>query len=602
MPLVYPKDVALALGLSNIGFIGRFIARIVMWFLRLHKINSIYDRCVANSDEAHFTSSLLYQFRANYHISPSELERIPTKGPVVLVSNHALGGLDGIMLIHLLQEVRPDFKLMANFILERVTRLKKWFIGVNPFDDNLTSKSSIGGFRQVLRHLENDGLFAVFPAGEVASKLKKQVPIDPTWNAATMRLIQRAKVPVVPVYFHARNSPLFYRLAKIHPLLRTARLPAELLTQRHRSIDIRIGKPIAVKDQDNHQSIEDYSSFVRRKLYMLSNIFERKSILKRVPRALNRKNNSVMPIAPAVPPSLLEPEIIALKNSGKSLLVSKDYELFLTSSELIPNILTEIGRQREITFRAVGEGTNKPLDLDHYDNDYLHLFLWDHKARTLVGAYRLGLGKQLMNAHGISGFYLSELFKFEPEIMYMFNNSIELGRAFVSQTYQQRPMPLFLLWKGIIHATLRYPEYDYLMGSVSISNQFSKFTKSLMIEFMRSHYYDPYLAQYITPKKEFKVKLDDADKEFVFDETSADLNKFDKLIDEVEPGALRLPVLIKKYIKQNARVASFNVDPLFNNAIDGLMYIKIKDIPSSTVKPVLEEFQASLEQKTYNNK
>ena len=602
MPLVYPKDVALALGLSNIGFVGRFIARIVMWFLRLHKINSIYDRCVANSDEAHFTSSLLYQFRANYHISPLELKRIPTKGPVVLVSNHALGGLDGIMLIHLLQEVRPDFKLMANFILERVTRLKKWFIGVNPFDDNLTSKSSIGGFRQVLRHLENDGLFAVFPAGEVASKLKKQVPIDPTWNAATMRLIQRAKVPVVPVYFHARNSPLFYRLAKIHPLLRTARLPAELLTQRHRSIDIRIGKPIAVKDQDNHQSIEDYSSFVRRKLYMLSNIFERKSILKRVPRALNRKNNSVMPIAPAVPPSLLEPEIIALKNSGKSLLVSKDYELFLTSSDLIPNILTEIGRQREITFRAVGEGTNKPLDLDHYDNDYLHLFLWDHKARTLVGAYRLGLGKQLMNAHGISGFYLSELFKFEAEIMYMFNNSIELGRAFVSQTYQQRPMPLFLLWKGIIHATLRYPEYDYLMGSVSISNQFSKFTKSLMIEFMRSHYYDPYLAQYITPKKEFKVKLDDADKEFVFDETSADLNKFDKLIDEVEPGALRLPVLIKKYIKQNARVASFNVDPLFNNAIDGLMYIKIKDIPSSTVKPVLEEFQASLEQKTYDNK
>ena len=602
MPLVYPKDVAFALGLSKIGFVGRFIAHIVMWFLRLHKINTIYDRCVANSDEAHFTSSLLYQFRANYHISPSELKRIPTKGPVVLVSNHALGGLDGIMLIHLLQEVRPDFKLMANFILERVTPLKKWFIGVNPFDDSLTSKSSIGGFRRVLRHLENDGLFAVFPAGEVASKLKKQVPIDPVWNAATMRLIRRARVPVVPVYFHARNSSLFYRLAKIHPLLRTARLPAELLTQRHRSIDIRIGKPIAVKDQDNHQSTEDYSDFIRRKLYMLSNIYERKSILKRVPRTLNRKNNKVMPIAPAVPTSLLEHEIIDLKNSGKSLLVLKDYELFLTSSDLIPNILTEIGRQRETAFRAVGEGTNKPLDLDHYDNDYLHLFLWDHKARALVGAYRLGLGKQLMNAHGISGFYLSELFNFEAEVMYMFNNSIELGRAFVSQKYQQRPMPLFLLWKGIIHATLRYPEYDYLMGSVSISNQFSKFTKSLMIEFMRSHYYDPYLAQYITPKKEFKVKLDDADKEFVFDETSADLNKFDKLIDEVEPGALRLPVLIKKYIKQNARVASFNVDPLFNNAIDGLMYIKIKDIPSSTVKPVLEEFQASLEQKTYDNK
>ena len=602
MPLVYPKDVALALGLSKIGFLGRSIGSIVMWFLRLHKINTIYDFCVANGDEAHFTSSLLSQFGANYHISPTELKRIPKHGPVVLVSNHPLGGLDGIMLIHFLQDVRPDFKLMANFILDRATLLKSWFIGVNPFDDTLTSKSSIGGFRKVLRHLDNGGLFAVFPAGEVASQLKKQVPIDSVWNAATMRLIQRAKVPVVPVYFHARNSPFFYRLAKIHPLFRTARLPAELLTQRHRKIDIRVGKSIAVKDQDNHQSINDYTDFVRRKLYMLSNIYERKSILKRVPTPIKRKNNKAMPIAQAVPTSLQEHEIINLKNKGKSLLISKDYELFLTSSDLIPNILTEIGRKREIAFRAIGEGTNKPLDLDHFDNSYLHLFLWDHKACALVGAYRLGLGKQLMNAHGISGFYLSELFKFEPEIMYMFNNSIELGRAFVCQKYQQRPMPLFLLWKGIIHATLRYPEYDYLMGSVSISNQFSKFTKSLMIEFMRSHYYDPYLAQYITPKKEFKVKLDDADKEFVFDETLADLNKFDKLIDELEPGTLRLPVLIKKYIKQNACVVSFNSDPLFNNAIDSLMYIKIKDIPSSTVKPVLEEFQASLEQITYDSK
>jgi hypothetical protein len=118
-----------------------------------------------------------------------------------------------------------------------------------------------------------------------------------------------------------------------------------------------------------------------------------------------------------------------------------------------------------------------------------------------------------------------------------------------------------------------------------------------MIEFMKSNYWDPYVAQYIRPKKEFKVKLNDADKEFVFDETQADLNKFDRLIDEVEPGNLRLPVLIKKYIKQNARVVAFNVDPLFNNSVDGLMYIKIADLPESTVKPVMEEFQAELERR-----
>jgi hypothetical protein len=197
----------------------------------------------------------------------------------------------------------------------------------------------------------------------------------------------------------------------------------------------------------------------------------------------------------------------------------------------------------------------------------------------------------------MDGFYLNELFRFEPELHDMMSKSIEMGRAFIIKEYQQKPMPLFLLWKGIIHTTLRYPEHKFLLGGVSISNQFSEFSKSLMIEFMKSNFYDPYIAQYIHPKKAFKVVLKDADKDFVFNEAESDLNKFDKIIDELEPGTLRLPVLIKKYIKQNARVVAFNVDPLFNDAVDGLMYIRISDIPDSTVKPVMEEFQAELERK-----
>jgi hypothetical protein len=213
----------------------------------------------------------------------------------------------------------------------------------------------------------------------------------------------------------------------------------------------------------------------------------------------------------------------------------------------------------------------------------------------------MGLGGEIYPKYGIEGFYLNELFRFEPELFETMHQSIEMGRAFIIKEYQQKPMPLFLLWKGIIHTTLRFPEHKYLIGGVSISNQFSDFSKSLMIEFMKSNYYDPYIAQYIHPKKAYKVKLKDADKDFIFNETEADLNKFDKIIDELEPGALRLPVLIKKYIKQNAKVVAFNVDPLFNNAVDGLMYIRIADIPESTMKPVMEEFQMELERK-FNEK
>ena len=271
--------------------------------------------------------------------------------------------------------------------------------------------------------------------------------------------------------------------------------------------------------------------------------------------------------------------------------------MFLVSADKIPNILKEIGRLREITFREVGEGTNEAIDLDKFDRYYHHMFLWDNNTKVIAGAYRMGLGAKIFAAYGIDGFYLQDLFRFDQELHKMMSESIEMGRAFIVKEYQQKPMPLFLLWKGIVHTTLRFPEHKYLIGGVSISNQFSNFSKSLMIEFMKSHYYDPYIAQYIRPKKEFKVQLNDADKDFAFDEAKADLNKFDKLIDEVEPGNLRLPVLIKKYIKQNAKVIAFNVDPLFNNAVDGLMYIKIADLPESTVRPVMEEFQAELERK-----
>ena len=222
---------------------------------------------------------------------------------------------------------------------------------------------------------------------------------------------------------------------------------------------------------------------------------------------------------------------------------------------------------------------------------------------TSMGNYlgSMGLGAEIFPKYGIEGFYTHDLFRFEPELYDMMSKTIEMGRAFIISEYQQKPMPLFLLWKGIAHTTLRYPEHSYLLGSVSISNQFSNFSKSLMIEFMKSNFYDPYIAQYVRPKKEFKVKLKDEDKDFIFDESKADLNKFDKLIDELEPGNLRLPVLIKKYIKQNAKVIAFNVDPLFNNSVDGLMYIRISDLPESTMKPVIEEFQAELEARMKNN-
>jgi putative hemolysin len=467
---------------------------------------------------------------------------------------------------------------------------------VNPFEEHKDAKSSVMGFKQALTHLREGHPLGVFPAGEVSTYKDGKLIVDKPWEEAAMKLVKKAEVPVVPIYFHAKNSRLFYRLSKISDTLRTAKLPSELLTQRNRTIKVRIGKPILVDAQREHKTLPEFSEFLRKKTYMLSNPFEKGSILQKVPGSLKIPKPPKKIVTP-VSGDVMAQEIKALLEADCRLLQSKNYEVYLAKADQMPNIMHEIGRQREITFREVGEGTNQSIDLDHFDNYYHHMFLWDATAQQIVGAYRMGLGSRIYAQYGIDGFYLQDLFRFEPELHKMMSQSIEMGRAYIVKEYQQKPMPLFLLWKGIVHTTLRHPEHKYLIGGVSISNQFSNFSKSLMIEFMKSNYWDPYVAQYVHPKKEFKVKLKDADKEFIFDETEADLNKFDKLIDEVEPGNLRLPVLIKKYIKQNAKVVAFNVDPLFNNAVDGLMYIRIADLPESTVKPVMEEFQAELERK-----
>ena len=598
--LVTAKEVAKAIHADKYGFLGTFFGWVLMKVLKISTLNRIYNRNKHLSN-LEFLDGVLDEFQIKFEIPEEDMKRLPKEGPYITISNHPLGGIDGILLLKLMIEQRSDFKIIANFLLHRIEPLKPYIMPVNPFEDRKDAASSITGFKNAILHLREGHPLGVFPAGEVSTYRDGKLVVDKEWEEAAMKLIQKAEVPVVPIYFHAKNSRLFYRLSKLSDTLRTAKLPSELLTQKRRVIKVRVGKPISVNDQKEHQSLPEFSEFLRRKTYMLSKTFEDKpKILDNIQSQLKVSKppkRIVTPIAPKV----MIAEVDKLRVSDCRLLESKNYEVFLASANDIPNILREIGRLREITFREVGEGTNEAIDLDKFDTYYHHMFLWDNEKNVIAGAYRMGLGSKIYERFGIDGFYLQDLFRFEPELHKMMSQSIEMGRAFIIKEYQQKPMPLFLLWKGIVHITLRFPEHKYLIGGVSISNQFSNFSKSLMIEFMKSHYYDPYVAQYVHPKKEFKVKLQDADKDFVFDATEADLNKFDKIIDEVEPGALRLPVLLKKYIKQNARLVAFNVDPLFNNAVDGLMYIKIADLPESTVRPVMEEFQAELERKFMEN-
>ena len=606
MSLISKNDLVSAAGLGKWGLLKYPIVSAVMRLAKINKVNDLYDK-IKDLEGQEFFDKLLEELNVKYLAFQEDLAKIPKTGPFILVSNHPLGALDGVIMCKILTEIRPDFKVMGNFLLTKIKPMEPYVISVNPFEKRKEAYSSMSGMREALKHLSEGGCLGIFPAGEVSNKNNEYNEIlDKEWQEPALKLIKKAQVPVVPMYFHAKNSRLFYNVSKIHPDLQTLLLPSEMVNKREKPIKIRIGRPVTPKILNEYETPKELGEFLRKKVYMMKSYFEDR---KSVAEFLKVKNLNISPKEEVVVQNIIDEtplaEILAdrenlRKKDGKMLFSNGDYEVYFTKFDEIPAMMREIGRQRELTFRAVGEGTNLPFDLDEYDKHYHHLILWDNVAQKIAGAYRMALGSEVMKNYGIKGFYTNSLFDFDQELQPFFKKVIEMGRAYISIEYQQKPLPLFLLWRGIVHVCLRNPEHKFLMGGVSISNRFSDFSKSLMIEFMRSHYFDPVVAQYVHPKNDYKVYLSERDKSLFFEGLDDDLNKFDKLIDDFEPE-MRLPVLIKKYIKQNAKVVAFNVDPNFNDAIDGLMYIRISDLPEGTIKPVLEEMSEQLKNCEKNN-
>ena len=592
MKLVDKKDVAKITKLDKIGM--PYLAQLLMQITKLSKVNDFYHRHF-DKEGIEFIDALFQEIELEYEYFQEELSRIPSSGPFVTISNHPLGGIDGLMLLKIITQKREDYKIMANFLLKKIEPISDYFLSVNPFENHKDAHSNLQGLKDSMAYIKEGHGLGTFPAGEVSSlDLEDGRVKDREWQTPAIKLIKKMDAPIVPVYFKARNSRLFYMLSLLSPTLQTAKLPSEIFKQRNKSVTVRIGKPIPPKEFKD-LSDQEASDLLREHTYRLSKALDGESRFKKIRQQFSirpRKMNKV--IADPQPSHLIEKEIAFALANNRLMTEFRNYQIICSPSREIPYILNEIGRLREIAFRDVGEGTGEAFDLDEFDKTYLHLYLWDKEAKQLAGAYRLGMGADLYEQSGIEGFYIRTLFRIDSEAHHMFKQGLEMGRAFITKEYQQKPMPLFLLWKGITHVILRNPEkVRYLLGGVSISNQFSKYSKSIMIEFVKRHFYDAEMADKIHPRKEYKVKLGSLEKAMLDKTTPDDINKFDRYIEDIEPGNMRFPVLLKKYIKQNAKIVAFNVDPKFNNAVDGLMYIDINDLPEQTIKPVLEELEAA---------
>jgi putative hemolysin len=564
---------------------GASAAKVLMTVLRINKLNKLYEE-ISHNKGMDFIDALIDKLSLEYELSDEELAKIPKEGAFITVSNHPFGGIDGMLLVKILSRKRPDIKVMSNFVLNKIEPVSEYMLPVNPFERRKGAASSLSGVKMALEHLQQGGVLGIFPAGEVSSYNEDNYGIsDREWQYPAMKMIKKARVPVVPVYFQGSNSTLFHILGLIHPSLRTVRLPAEVFNKKHKKIRIRIGNPVTVKEQDSFSDISTFGRYLRAKTYALGSVLEVKKFFR--PR-INR-NKKAEAIADPVAPGLILDEIDHIREDY-TLFSSDQFDVFCTPSIEIPQIMSELGRLREITFREVGEGTNHSMDLDEYDLYYNQLFVWDNQEKRIVGAYRVGKGKEILRRYGVKGFYLQSLFRMNRRFHPTLRQSLELGRSFIIKEYQRRPMPLFLLWKGILYFLLKHNEYRYLIGPVSISNNYSQFSRGLIMQYIRVHHFDKKLARHVRPRTRYNVPGFNVDEEVIL-ENADDLTKFDRFIKEVEPNDYTMPILLKRYLKLNGRIIGFNLDPKFNDALDGMLVLDLYDVPMETIASLSKEIK-----------
>lgn len=583
MKIITKTEFAKATKIDKLGVPG--LATLLMEVMKLNDINKVFSM---NEHFAglEFVDKILETVGVTIDFDEDDLKNIPKTGGFIAIANHPYGGIEGLALVRLLCTVRPEAKVMVNFILKKIPNLSEFFVAVNPFE-NVQHSSSISGLKATFDLLQNGTPLGIFPAGEVSTfNLDSQEVTDRLWHPVVGKLISRAKVPVVPIYFHGNNGVLFNILSFIHPTLRTAKLPSEFLNKQGLKIKVRIGKPIKIEDISYKKDTNKLLDFLRARTYALGTSLEEEKKLFNPINLFKRKKKPEQ-VVEETDRNLIVNEVSQLEDF--KVWEEKNYEVYITPTASIPHILREIGRLREITFREVGEGTNKKIDLDNYDIYYNHLFIWDKELHNIVGAYRIGKGDEILDTMGRRGFYLSELFKIKEPFYPVLRQGIELGRSWIRKEYQLKPLPLFLLWKGILKYLVDNPKYRYMFGPVSISNNFSTFSKSLIVDYITKNHFDYELASYVKPKNKFKADLSPIDTDLLV-ESSDSLKDLDGLIGDIENSHIKIPVLLRQYLNLNAKIICFNIDPKFSDCLDGFLVVDLQKIPAEMLEKVGKNF------------
>ncbi len=533
-------------------------------YLLPRQLDRAWMEAVQDSSGPSVFASFLTAMAVRCQCSNDDLARLPKTGPVVIVANHPFGMIEGAILAALSARVRTDFKILANSFLAGVPALHDYVIAV---DVSGAARGNSRSLRAALDWLRGGAMLITFPAGEVSSLQLSNFQIaDPAWSENVARLIQLTRASALPAFIHGTNGPGFQMAGLIHPGLRTALLPRELLNKRGRSIRVSIGRPI----EPGRFATTEY-------LWQRTHILHARDTAK--PWRIESRR---APIAGPVEPAAMRAEVESLSREHL-LLESGDYAVYCSSPFGIPNILREIGRLREIAFRKAGEGTGRSLDLDRFDRHYQHLWVWNTKSHEVIGAYRL-VGTDSVRAR--RDLYTSTLFRFRAGLLENFHPALELGRSFVRPEYQKNAIALLLLWKGIGQYVARNPRYRVLFGPVSISREYNPASRDLMVSVLSARCGNRKLAALVEPRRKLRSPRLRACDIGRLGSMLADVDELSEVVADVEPDGKGVPVLIRQYLKVGGEMLAFNVDVDFSDVVDGLVVVDL----SRTERPLLDRY------------
>jgi putative hemolysin len=541
------------------------LATVVNRLLRIDQLEAMYARTRGQG----FVRTLLEELQIQLHVSPADLARIPATGAVVAVSNHPTGILDGVMLADLLTQIRPDVRILTNQLLGDLPELSRLCIFIDPFDRPETRSANGRALRQAIQHLRAGGMLLIFPAGEVSHfDFRKRAISDPTWNKTAARLIRLTRAKSLPILIRGANGIPFQMLGMVHPSLRTAALPSEMLNKRGKSVEIRIGGAIEAARIESIPDDEEAIRYLRLRTELLAHQPGEQPAVTPKPELVS------VPVAEALPPDVLAQEIASLP-ADCLMEEARDFAVYIARAQQIPSVLREIGRLREVTFRAAGEGTGKALDLDRHDPHYLHLFVWHREKNDVVGAYRLGDVPALLARFGRKGLYTESVFKFNLGFFDRLGPALELGRSFVRQEYQRQFAPLLLLWKGIGAWVARHPEYSKLIGAVSVSNQYSPASRELIARYFEKLNGAGTWRSEVRPRRPLRGKLVSKWELSALCSLLPDIEDLSGPIADLERDGKGIPILVRQYVKLGGKLLAFSVDPDFGNTLDGFVMVDL---------------------------